>query len=128
MQNGVFIRHIMSSQINHDRPLKAVSGTLKTYNWQKGYGFLIADSNVADTFVHAKAFEKSGISPELVEAGQRYQFDVVRARSQGKYQADNLRRLIGSEPSPPDITVQRAQAEEEWHAHIKMMKAPRYGE
>ena len=38
-----------------------ISGTLKSYNASKGFGFIAPDDGSKDVFVHASALERSGI-------------------------------------------------------------------
>jgi len=63
-------------------------GTVKFYNAQKGYGFIVQDAGGPDVFVHATALERAGMSG-LVE-GQKVQFDVEADRRTGKSAAANL--------------------------------------
>jgi CspA family cold shock protein len=66
------------------------TGTVKFFNFPKGFGFLVPDDGSADVFVHIKDVQKSGVH-EILE-GQRYSFDVVEGRA-GKPNAANLRLL-----------------------------------
>jgi CspA family cold shock protein len=50
-------------------------GTVKWYNPDKGFGFIIRDSGGKDIFVHASALNRAGIG-ELAE-GQRVAVDMV---------------------------------------------------
>jgi CspA family cold shock protein len=63
-------------------------GTVKFYNSQKGFGFIVQDNGGPDVFVHASALEAAGMSP-LVE-GQRLSFDIEADRRSGKSAAANL--------------------------------------
>jgi cold shock protein len=63
-------------------------GTVKFYNAQKGYGFIVQDAGGPDVFVHATALERAGMSG-LVE-GQKVQFDIEADRRTGKSAAANL--------------------------------------
>jgi CspA family cold shock protein len=58
------------------------SGTVKFYNYQKGYGFIAPDDGGKDVFVHATALERAGIS-SLTE-GQKVGFDTEQDRRSGK--------------------------------------------
>jgi CspA family cold shock protein len=53
-------------------------GTVKFFNYGKGYGFIQPEDGSKDVFVHISAVEQSGIG-QLVE-GQRIQFDVEPER------------------------------------------------
>jgi CspA family cold shock protein len=59
-----------------------ISGTVKFYNYQKGYGFIAPDDGSKDVFVHATALERAGIS-SLTE-GQKVKFDTEQDRRSGK--------------------------------------------
>jgi CspA family cold shock protein len=63
------------------------SGTVKWFNNQKGYGFIMPDDGGKDVFVHISAVEKAGLGglPE----GAKVSFDIVPNR--GKECAENLR-------------------------------------
>lgn len=59
-----------------------MTGTVKFYNGQKGYGFIQPDGGGKDVFVHATALERAGIHG-LVE-GQKVSFDTQEDRRTGK--------------------------------------------
>ena len=50
------------------------SGTVKFYNSQKGYGFIIPDEGDTDLFVHVTAVERSGIG--VLDQGMRVTFET----------------------------------------------------
>ena len=62
------------------------TGTVKFFNAQKGYGFIVQDNGGPDVFVHISAVERSGMS--TLNEGQRVSYDVVTER--GKQAAGNL--------------------------------------
>jgi CspA family cold shock protein len=66
-----------------------ITGTVKFYNGQKGYGFIQPDNGAKDVFVHATALERAGIR-NLVE-GQKVSFDTEEDRRTGKTAVSNLR-------------------------------------
>jgi CspA family cold shock protein len=53
-------------------------GTVKFFNYGKGYGFIQPEDGTKDVFVHISAVEQSGIG-QLVE-GQKIQFEVEPER------------------------------------------------
>ena len=63
-------------------------GTVKFFNAQKGYGFIVQDGGGPDVFVHISAVERAGLNT-LVE-GQKVTFDVQADRRSGKSAAANL--------------------------------------
>jgi cold shock protein len=52
----------------------AMSGTVKFFNGERGYGFIKPDDGGRDVFVHITAVERAGLK-SLAE-GQRISFDV----------------------------------------------------
>jgi len=64
------------------------TGTVKFFNAQKGFGFIVQDSGGPDVFVHISAVERAGMSN--LNEGQKLTFDIVADRKNGKSAADNL--------------------------------------
>lgn len=64
------------------------SGTVKFFNSEEGYGFLVHDQSGSDVFVHIAAVVRSGL--QTLSEGQRVTFDIVQDRRSGKSAADNL--------------------------------------
>ena len=62
--------------------------TVKFFNGQKAYGFIVQDAGGPDVFVHISAVERAGMR-SLVE-GQKVSFDVEADRRSGKSAAVNL--------------------------------------
>jgi cold shock protein len=69
------------------RPLVA-TGTVKFFNAQKGFGFIVQDDGGPDVFVHISAVERAGM--RSLNEGQRLSFDVQADRRSGKSAAANL--------------------------------------
>jgi CspA family cold shock protein len=63
-------------------------GTVKFFNAQKGYGFIVQDGGGPDVFVHISAVERAGMRT-LIE-GQKLIFDIEADRRSGKSAAANL--------------------------------------
>ena len=63
-------------------------GTVKFFNAQKGFGFIVQDGGGPDVFVHISAVERAGMS-NLVE-GQKLSFDIQADPRKGKSSAANL--------------------------------------
>ena len=66
-----------------------ITGTVKFYNDQKGFGFIQPDDGGKDVFVHATALERAGMRG-LVE-GQKVAFDTAEDRRSGKIAVDTIR-------------------------------------
>ena len=54
------------------------AGTVKWYNAQKGFGFIVRDEGGKDAFVHASVLERSGVS--TLNEGQRVVIDIAEGR------------------------------------------------
>ena len=65
------------------------SGTVKWFNAQKGFGFILPDEGSKDVFLHISALERAGI-PRLND-GQRISYDLQSDR--GKQSAGNIKIL-----------------------------------
>ncbi|HEX5666441.1 MAG: cold-shock protein [Hyphomicrobium sp.] len=57
-------------------------GTVKFYNYQKGFGFITPDAGGKDVFVHATALERAGM--QGLTEGQKVNFDTEEDRRSGK--------------------------------------------
>ncbi|MCG7428104.1 cold-shock protein [Helcobacillus sp. ACRRO] len=62
------------------------TGTVKWFNGDKGFGFIAADDNSADVFVHFSAIQADGF--RTLDEGQKVEYDVERG--QKGLQASNL--------------------------------------
>ena len=63
------------------------AGTVKWFNVQKGYGFILPEGGGKDVFVHISAVQAAGLNG--LDEGQRVTFEVVRER--GKEAAGSLK-------------------------------------
>src|SRR3546814_16056365 len=70
------------------------SGTVKFFNGQKGFGFIVRDDGAEDVFVHISAVEQAGLTG-LAE-GQPLNFTLVDRG--GRISATDLK--IDGEPMP----------------------------
>jgi CspA family cold shock protein len=52
----------------------AQQGTVKFFNFDKGYGFIKPDNGGPDVFVHVSALQTSGI--DNLNEGERIAFDI----------------------------------------------------
>jgi CspA family cold shock protein len=66
-------------------------GTVKFFNSQKGFGFIVQDNGGPDVFVHISAVERAGMSN--LNEGQKLSFDVEADRRSGKSAATNLQAV-----------------------------------
>jgi cold shock protein len=66
-----------------------MQGTVKWFNGQRGFGFILPDDGGKDIFVHISAVERAGLRG--LDEGQKVSFDVVADRRTGKSAAENLR-------------------------------------
>jgi CspA family cold shock protein len=65
-----------------------ITGTVKWFNNDKGFGFIAPDNGGQDAFVHISAVERAGLS--TLTDGQKISFELVSDRKTGKMSADNL--------------------------------------
>jgi len=64
-------------------------GTVKWFNVQKGFGFILPTDGSKDVFVHISAVERAGIGN--LQEGQKVSFELQSER--GKTSACNLKAL-----------------------------------
>ena len=64
------------------------TGTVKFFNSQKGFGFIVQDNGGPDVFVHISAVERAGMTN--LNEGQKVTFDVQTDLRSGKAAAANL--------------------------------------
>jgi CspA family cold shock protein len=62
------------------------TGTVKWFNGQKGFGFIVPDDGGKDVFVHISAVERSGF--KTLNEGQKVSFELETNR--GKTAAVNI--------------------------------------
>ena len=73
---------------SNERTTPMITGTVKFYNVQKGFGFIQPDDGGKDVFVHASALERAGMR-NLVE-GQKVSFDTQQDSRSGKTAVGNI--------------------------------------
>ncbi len=64
-----------------------ITGTVKFFNADKGYGFIAPENGSSDAFVHISAVEQAGM--RTLEKDQRVTYDLEQDR-RGKTSAVNL--------------------------------------
>ena len=67
------------------------TGTVKFFNAQKGYVFIVQDDGSPDVFVHISAVERAGM--HNLNEGQKLSFDVQADPRSGKTAAANLQAI-----------------------------------
>ena len=67
------------------------TGTVKFFNAQKGFGFIVQDGGGPDVFIHISAVERAGMSN--LNEGQKLSFDIEADRKNGKSAAANLQTV-----------------------------------
>ena len=65
----------------------SITGTVKFFNADKGYGFIAPESGGADAFVHISAVERAGMI--TLNQDQRISYELEQDR-RGKMAAVNL--------------------------------------
>ena len=65
----------------------AITGTVKFFNADKGYGFIAPEDGTADAFVHISAVERAGMS--TLNQNQRVTYELEPDK-RGKQSAVNL--------------------------------------
>lgn len=68
-----------------------ITGTVKWFNAQKGFGFIRPDAGGPDVFVHISAVQRAGMHG--LDEGQKISYELVPDRRAGKSAADNIRRV-----------------------------------
>jgi CspA family cold shock protein len=66
-------------------------GTVKWFNYDKGFGFIQPDDGSKDAFVHISAVERAGLSD--LREGQKVGFELVADKRSGKLSAEKLEVL-----------------------------------
>ena len=64
-----------------------VNGTVKWFNTNKGYGFIVPDDGSKDVFIHISAVEKSGLKTLL--ENQKITFEINQDK--GRSSASNIK-------------------------------------
>lgn len=70
-----------------------ITGTVKWFNDEKGFGFITRDDGQKDVFVHHSAIQQPNGGFRTLSEGQRVEFDVV-AGTKGPA-AENVTKVQG---------------------------------
>ena len=65
------------------------TGTVKFFNGEKGFGFIVVDGGGPDVFVHVSALDSSGM--DTLNEGQKVSFDTKMDPKKGKPNAVNIK-------------------------------------
>ena len=68
----------------------SITGTVKVFNADKGYGFIAPDSGGQDAFVHITAVERAGMA--TLNQNQRVSYELEQDK-RGKTSAVNLQAV-----------------------------------
>ena len=68
----------------------SITGTVKFFNADKGYGFIAPDSGGQDAFVHISAVERAGMA--TLNQNQRVSYELEQDK-RGKTSAVNLQAV-----------------------------------
>ena len=79
-------------------------GKIKTYNTERGFGFIQVDGEAKDLFFHIKDMPKAHVEPRV---GEVLKFMMVE--HQGKFKADHIQRLDLKAETTRAIPQSRAQ-------------------
>ncbi len=63
-------------------------GTVKFFNYDRGYGFIAPEDGTKDAFVHISAIERAGIGS--LSEGQKVEYELQQGQN-GKSSAENLK-------------------------------------
>jgi len=69
-----------------------ITGTVKFFNSDKGFGFIEPEDGSKDAFVHISAVERAGLG--TLSEGQKVSYELVSDQRSGKMAADNL-KVVG---------------------------------
>jgi len=81
------MRAISRMHIYYGQGLAMITGTVKFFNADKGYGFIAPESGGDDAFVHITAVQNAGM--QTLDKDQRISYELETDR-RGKLSAVNL--------------------------------------
>ncbi len=67
------------------------TGTVKWFNNDKGFGFIVPDEGGADIFVHISAVERAGM--RTLNEGQKLSYQLQSNPKNGKMSAGDLQAI-----------------------------------
>jgi CspA family cold shock protein len=98
------------------------TGTVKSFNPSKGYGFIRMDTGGADVFVHLSAVREAGLAE--LRKGQKVDFEIFD--NQGKATAKDLRidGATESNSEPHSISPEMAPETEQGNTSEEVTEQP----
>jgi CspA family cold shock protein len=82
---------LLTHRLRFQKEATLATGTVKFFNSQKGFGFIVQDGGGPDVFVHISAVERAGMSN--LNEGQKLSFDIEADQRSGKSAAANLQTV-----------------------------------
>ena len=76
-----------------------LTGTLRSWNEERGFGFIAPTNGGAEIFVHVSAFARDGTKPSV---GEKLSYELDRGRD-GKPQAAKVVRIAVGATRPPKV-------------------------
>ncbi len=94
----------------------SITGTVKFFNSDKGYGFIAPDNGGGDAFVHISAVERAGMA--TLNQDQRVSYELEQDK-RGKMAAVNLQAADrsatgGAHPCPARRSRSRRERSARW--------------
>ena len=71
--------------------MSSITGTVKFFNADKGYGFIQPDDGSDDSFVHISAVEGAGLRG--LDENQKVSYELERDKRSGKESAGQLQTI-----------------------------------
>jgi CspA family cold shock protein len=78
-----------------------ISGKVKLWNSERGFGFLRCDDGEADVFVHVSEVQRACI--DAIAVGDSVEF-MVQRQPDGRERATDLRAICAGAPSRQSVT------------------------
>ena len=95
-----------------------LTGTLRTWNDERGFGFIAPTHGGAELFVHVSAFPRDGTRPT---AGEKLSYELGRGRD-GRQQAMNVvRQAVGTGNRRNTARRERSDASKSWRGLLVLI-------
>ena len=80
---------LLNDEFHYTKEINMLTGTIKWFNYKKGYGFIEPEASNKDVFLHITQLEKIGL--KRLEDGQRVGYELYDDR--GRIAAGNIKVL-----------------------------------